>query len=157
MSAWRCSSPTRSPGCACCRASPTRSTRTASAYLASARKYVAGRFADAVTAFWSPLYTWLLAVPLFLRVPPLVAAKLVDLSAGALALAGTWRLLQALRVDRALRVAAAATAIPVLLAFCAHRAVARPARLRDRAPPPGRPRRDRSGGRARARACVSAC
>ena len=87
------------------------------AYLASARKYVAGRFADAATAFWSPLYTWLLAVPLALRLPPLVAAKLVDLSSGALALAGTWRLLRALRVDRALRVAAAATAIPVLLAF----------------------------------------
>jgi hypothetical protein len=87
------------------------------AYLASARKYVAGRFADAATAFWSPLYTWLLAVPLALRVPPLVAAKLVDLASGALALVGTWRLLQALGVDRTLRVAAAATAIPVLLAF----------------------------------------
>lgn len=86
-------------------------------YLASARKYLGGRFADAATAFWSPLYTWLLAVPLALRVPPLVAAKLVDLSSGALALLGTWRLLQALRVGRTLRVAAAATAIPVLLAF----------------------------------------
>jgi hypothetical protein len=86
-------------------------------YLASARKYVAGRFVDAATAFWSPLYTWLLAVPLALRVPPLLAAKLVDLASGALALLGTWRLLLALRVGRELRVAAAATAIPVLLGF----------------------------------------
>lgn len=86
-------------------------------YLASARKYLAGRFADAATAFWSPLYTWLLAVPLALRVPPLLAAKLVDLASGALALLGTWRLLSALRIVRELRVAASATAIPVLLGF----------------------------------------
>ncbi len=86
-------------------------------YLASARKYLSGRFADAATGFWSPLYTWLLAFPLSLRVPPLLAAKIVDLASGALALVGTWRLLRALRVARELRIATAATAIPVLLGF----------------------------------------
>ena len=86
-------------------------------YLASARKYLAGDFAAAATAFWSPLYTWLLAVPLGLGVPALLSAKLVDLLSGAAALLGTWRLLSALRVDRALRMGAAATAIPVLLGF----------------------------------------
>lgn len=86
-------------------------------YLASARKYLAGRFGDAATAFWSPLYTWLLTLPLALRVPPLVAAKLVDLASGGLALAGTWRVLVALGVGRGLRIAASATAVAVLLAF----------------------------------------
>ena len=52
-------------------------------YLASARKYLAGDFAAAATAFWSPLYTWLLAVPLGLGVPALLSAKLVDLLSGA--------------------------------------------------------------------------
>lgn len=86
-------------------------------YLASARKYLAGDFAAAATAFWSPLYTWLLTVPLAVGVPGLLAAKIVDLLSGALALLGTWRLLTSLRVERALRLAASATAIPVLLGF----------------------------------------
>ncbi|MET0556380.1 MAG: hypothetical protein ABW221_25305 [Vicinamibacteria bacterium] len=86
-------------------------------YLASARKYLAGDFTAAATAFWSPLYTWLLAVPLAVGVPALPSAKLVDLLSGAVALLGTWRLLSALQVDRVLRVAASATAIPVLLGF----------------------------------------
>lgn len=86
-------------------------------YIASARKYAAGHVTDAATAFWSPLYTWLLTVPLALGVPALPAAKLLDLTSGALALLGTVRLLTALSVGRALRVGAAATAVPVLLGF----------------------------------------
>jgi hypothetical protein len=86
-------------------------------YLASARKYLAGEFAAAATAFWSPLYTWLLTVPLALGVPALVATRVVDLLSGAFALLGTWRLLRALRVDRTPRLAASATAVPILLAF----------------------------------------
>lgn len=87
------------------------------AYLAGARKYLAGHFADAATGFWSPLYTWLLTAPLALGVPPLLAAKLVDLLAGAAAVVGAWRLLIVLGVGRRLRLAAVLTLVPVVLSF----------------------------------------
>ncbi|HET9317815.1 MAG TPA: hypothetical protein VFQ51_19630 [Vicinamibacteria bacterium] len=87
------------------------------AYIASARKYLAGHFADAATGFWSPLYTWLLAPLLALRVPPLLATKLLDLAAGALAIAAAWRLMGHLALDIRTRLAAGLTLVVVVLHF----------------------------------------
>jgi len=87
------------------------------AYLASARKYLSGHFTDAVTGFWSPMYSWLLAPLLALRVPPLLATKLLDLAAGALVIVGAWRLMERLALDLRVRLAAGLTLIAVVLHF----------------------------------------
>jgi hypothetical protein len=52
-------------------------------YITIARKYAAGDFAHAINAYWSPLYSWLLAVFVKCHVDPLVAAKIIGIAAGA--------------------------------------------------------------------------
>ncbi len=87
------------------------------AYLSSARKYLAGHFADAATGFWSPMYSWLLAPLLALRVPPLLATKLLDLAAGALVLAAAWRLMDLLGLELRARLAVGVALVVIVLHF----------------------------------------
>ena len=46
-------------------------------YISIAEKYLAGNFTDAVNGYWGPLFSWILIVPIYLGVYPLVASKLV--------------------------------------------------------------------------------
>lgn len=83
-------------------------------YISIARKYLNREWLDAVNGYWSPLFSWLLVVPLALKVPTLLAAKLVNLSLGAAALALVNAALMRLKVEarhRALLLLAAAVMV----------------------------------------------
>jgi hypothetical protein len=51
-------------------------------YYAIAKQYAAGDFGNAVHSWWSPMYSWLLAIFLKLQVNPLVANKLLQFFIG---------------------------------------------------------------------------
>ena len=55
-------------------------------YLSVASEYAHGYWRDAVNPYWGPFYSWLLAFLLVLRVPGIVATRLVAIASGALAL-----------------------------------------------------------------------
>jgi hypothetical protein len=67
-------------------------TADAISYISIATEYTRGLWFEAVNAYWSPLYSWLLSALLVLGIPPIVAAKLVTLAAGVLVLIGVHRL-----------------------------------------------------------------
>ncbi len=48
-------------------------------YVSIAEKYLAGNFEDAINGYWGPLFSWLLIVPIYLGVFPVVATKLVSI------------------------------------------------------------------------------
>src|SRR5438128_904998 len=52
-------------------------------YISIGQKYARGEFLLAPNAFWPPLLSWLLAVPICLGVPPALAAKVLSLFIGA--------------------------------------------------------------------------
>ncbi|MEI6128159.1 MAG: hypothetical protein WCQ99_16545 [Pseudomonadota bacterium] len=51
-------------------------------YISIAQKYVAGECYHAINGYWSPLFSWLLIPGLYLRVEPLLAAKMLNLFVG---------------------------------------------------------------------------
>ena len=59
-------------------------------YISIAQHYRDGFWGDAINAYWSPLYSWLLLPLLFFGLEPLLAAKIVNL---ALGFVGTRRVL----------------------------------------------------------------
>lgn len=61
-------------------------------YLAVAQHWAAGRFADAINAYWSPLFSWAMVPWLLLGLPPVLAAKVTLLLAAAALVGGGWRL-----------------------------------------------------------------
>ena len=74
---------------------------TALTLLAAVR--TAGRFTDAVNAYWSPFFSWAMVPWLALGVPPLLAAKLTVLLAAAALVLGGWMLVGVISTDRLLR------------------------------------------------------
>lgn len=58
------------------------------AYISIAQQYAAGYFKEAISAYWSPLYSWLLTALLLIHLPVWVAAKLVGIGCGLAALYG---------------------------------------------------------------------
>ncbi|MCJ7611175.1 MAG: hypothetical protein MUP19_02845 [Candidatus Aminicenantes bacterium] len=52
-------------------------------YITIAQKYARGQFDQAVNGYWSPLFSWLLAPLLWVRIEPVVAYKLLTLLASA--------------------------------------------------------------------------
>lgn len=61
-------------------------------YIDLARLYAGGHLWTAVNAYWSPLYSWLMAPLVRAGVDPLIAGKLWQLAGGAGLLAAFWRL-----------------------------------------------------------------
>jgi len=57
-------------------------------YLRIAEEYARGNFSEAVNSYWSPLFSWLLAVLLKAGVEPFLAIQLLQVATGALALSG---------------------------------------------------------------------
>ncbi|HMF78874.1 MAG TPA: hypothetical protein VK604_24670 [Bryobacteraceae bacterium] len=55
-------------------------------YLSIAKQYTTGYFNEAISNYWSPLYSWLIAALLALHVPDILAAKLICIGAGVFAL-----------------------------------------------------------------------
>ncbi len=73
----------------------------ATAYVSIARHYLAGGFAQAINGYWGPLFSLLLAPVLATGLPPLVAARLVELAAGLATLFAVRRLALGLGASRA--------------------------------------------------------
>lgn len=87
-------------------------TPDATAYIDIARAYADNHGWDAVNPIWSPLYSWLLALPLAAGADPLVAGQVLQVVAGAGALVGVWSLLVRVGVtDLVLAVTTAALAV----------------------------------------------
>jgi len=70
-------------------------------YLSIAGEYLGGYWREAVNAYWGPLYSWCVAVPLALHMSGMLAARLASLGAGILTLFGLHRM--ALNFDMAER------------------------------------------------------
>jgi hypothetical protein len=85
------------------------------AYLSIADHLTAGRVAESVNAYWSPLWSWLTAPFLAVGVPPLVAAKLVGLLTAVLVLVLLDRLLRTVGVGDVPRLVALLGTVPLLL------------------------------------------
>ena len=72
-------------------------------YLSISAEYLAGYWTEAINAYWAPLYSWCITVLLAAHVPAILAAKVVTLGAGALAVLGLTRLSQAVEIDERFR------------------------------------------------------
>jgi hypothetical protein len=86
-------------------------------YLSVAHKYLAGDFAAAVNAYWSPLYSWLLVPLLAVGVEPFLATKILAIVIGAGAILAGWWLMANLGITRDLRVYVSLALTPILLYF----------------------------------------
>jgi hypothetical protein len=73
-------------------------------YLAIAKQYAAGYFNEAVSGYWAPLFSWLIAPLLVLHVPPIFAAKIVCVCAAVLALVSLHALSELYPMSTACRV-----------------------------------------------------
>lgn len=83
-------------------------------YISIAQKYHRGEFTEAINAYWSPLYSWLLApIPLeTFNVP--IRVKSLNLVLGGFILWGFWRLLQTLDIKKTYAYFLTASAIPIV-------------------------------------------
>jgi hypothetical protein len=86
-------------------------------YLTIAKQYLHGHWWDAVNAYWSPLYSWLLVPLLGVGVEPLLATKVLALFIGTGILATAWWLGANLGMSRDMRVLALITLMPILYYF----------------------------------------
>jgi len=84
-------------------------------YIHIAQKYAAGHFWSAVNSVWTPLHTWLLAIPLLAGMSPLPATKLITCLYGACCLASVWKLTLSNGVLSAGRICVGLALIPLLL------------------------------------------
>lgn len=89
-------------------------------YLSVAGKYLRGDFADAVNAYWSPLYSWLLVPLLAVGVEGLTATKVLGMLTGGATLAAMWWVLRRSGCPRDVSTLACAAAVPgvVWAAYC---------------------------------------
>lgn len=84
-------------------------------YLSVAEKYLRGDFADAVNAYWSPLYSWLLVPLLAVGIEPLLATKVLGMLTAGATLVAMWWLLRRAGAQRDVCTLACLAATPLLL------------------------------------------
>lgn len=86
-------------------------------YLSVARKYLAGDVVGAVNAYWSPLYSWLLAILIRAGIEQLLATKVLAVVVGEAILAIVWWLSAHLGLPRDTRFLVCLTLCPILIYF----------------------------------------
>ena len=86
-------------------------------YIGVARRYLAGDLQGAINGYWSPLLSWLLVPLLALHTPPLLAAKLLGLGAGAATLLALEQVCRRLAAPERVIAAVAVACVPMLLEF----------------------------------------
>jgi hypothetical protein len=86
-------------------------------YLSIAQQYTAGYWNEAVNAYWAPLYSWCIALLLLVRMPGILATKIVALAAGVVALFALWRMSINFDMNARIQRAFIWTASFVVLAF----------------------------------------
>jgi hypothetical protein len=84
-------------------------------YISIAQHYRDGFWADAVNAYWSPLYSWLLLPALFLGFEALLAARIVNFTLGLVALVGSWRLAAVVGLSTPFRRILVFALVPIIL------------------------------------------
>ena len=87
-------------------------------YISIAQKYAAGDFWPAVNGFWSPLYSWLIAVFIVLGAPGMIAAKIVGVAAGLALLLASKKLLDCFDLGGRAEKAVLAALAPISV-YCA--------------------------------------
>jgi len=86
-------------------------------YISIAQKYLQHNFSEALNGYWGPLFSWLLTLPLSLIASPLLAAKILALLIGALALFGIFRLSYRFEIPGFIRGVLLLALIPVILRY----------------------------------------
>jgi len=86
-------------------------------YISIAGKYLNGDFSNAVNGWWGPMISWLLMPFLLLGVEPLLAAKILNLIIGSLAILIVWKLSHQFPISSAIRKVILFSLIPVVLSF----------------------------------------
>ncbi len=84
-------------------------------YISIAQHYRDGLWRDAVNAYWSPLYSWLLVPLLNFKFDPLLAAKALNVAIGFGVLAGSWRLSAAVGLSTGFRRIFVFALVPIVL------------------------------------------
>ncbi|MDQ3897074.1 MAG: hypothetical protein M3326_07480 [Actinomycetota bacterium] len=84
-------------------------------YIAIAQRYADGNVSTAVNAYWAPLLSWLIAIPIALGVSPFWSAKLVTVAIGLFTLISVRALASAFDVDRPLRRFLDVVLVPMLV------------------------------------------
>jgi hypothetical protein len=86
-------------------------------YIAIAERYARADWATAPNAYWAPLVSWLLAVPLSLGIPTAISVKVLCVLTGLFAYFAMTRLLTAFGVNGAFRLWFSLVAIPSLVYY----------------------------------------
>src|SRR3954447_1440755 len=86
-------------------------------YLTIARQYLDGHFADAINAYWSPLYSWLLVPLTAAGIEATLATKVLAILVGTATIAIVWWLMVNLSIPRDARVIVSLTLFPILYYF----------------------------------------
>src|SRR5688500_1710708 len=86
-------------------------------YLSIANKYLAGHFADAMNAYWSPLYSWLLAGLMAAGIESLLATKVLAILIGEAILASVWWLVAHLKLTRDIPFVVSLRLCPILIQY----------------------------------------
>ncbi|MGB2632161.1 MAG: hypothetical protein WBC48_04585 [Minisyncoccales bacterium] len=87
------------------------------AYLSIAQKYASGNFWPAVNGFWSPLYSWLIAIFIALGIPAMAAAKIVGILAGLGLLIASNKLLECFDLAGRAKKMIIAALVPIAVYF----------------------------------------
>ena len=84
-------------------------------YISIAQDYLVGDLRSAVNAYWSPLYSWLLVPLLAIKVPSLLAPKVISFLTGLAAYLAMSRISQRLQIPARARLCVGLTLAPILL------------------------------------------
>ena len=84
-------------------------------YISIAQKYLTGDFWTAINAYWSPLYSWLLAPFLLSGMAPTHATMVLGTLIGLATVIASWKLAENLRFRESSRIALCLTLTPIAL------------------------------------------
>ena len=84
-------------------------------YITVAQKYAAGNWAEAVNDLWSPLISWILAIPIVLKLDAFWAFKIVNFLTGFFTLYGIYFLLETISVNSFLKKIISFAFVPFVL------------------------------------------
>lgn len=62
-------------------------------YLAIAEKYAQGNFSEAINSYWSPLFSWILALFIKAGIDPFTVIQILQISSGFISLLGIFKLI----------------------------------------------------------------
>src|SRR5207237_6434475 len=88
-------------------------------YILAARRILSGDLVGAVSAHWSPLFSWLLVPLLAARIEPLLACKLLTASIGAVTIVAMWLIAPLFTRRTSAQIIVTSAFAPIVLAWAA--------------------------------------